>query len=27
LVALGQRLQGAHRVATGHGPIVITSPG
>jgi hypothetical protein len=27
LVALGQRLQGAHRVATAHGPIVITSPG
>ena len=27
LVALGQRLQGAHRVAKGHGPIVTTSPG
>ena len=24
LVALRQRLQGAHRVATGHGPIVPT---
>jgi hypothetical protein len=27
LVALGQRLQGAHRVATGHGRIVPTGPG
>ncbi len=27
LVALGQRLQGAHRVATGHGSIMASSPG
>lgn len=27
LVAVGQRLQGAHRVATFQGPIVSTGPG